>query len=145
MLRLRSWCGSQVLNLGNTPPGFSGTSDEQHHGQRADCDSIAQDGVINSASASFPLRGTTFNSDGTTRPFQYGSALRRQRLAPLFMKGSEGKGEDAFIQGYLLRAPVRPFVAYAKTTFDFTDDIEGGLDVVVRSGKRRCAGRSVPR
>ncbi len=123
----RSWCGSQVLNLGNTPPGFGGRP-ANNITDNVQTATVSQDGVINSASASFPLRGTTFNNDGTTRPFQYGE-LYGTNLAPLFMKGGEGQGENAFIQGYLLKAPVKRYVAYTKTTFDFTDDIQGGLDV----------------
>lgn len=123
----RSWCGSETLNLGNSPAGFGGRpanniTDNVHTA------TYSQDGVINSASATFPLRGTTFNQDGTTRPFQYGE-LYGTSLVPLFMKGGEGGGENVFMAGYLLKAPVTRYIAYTKTTYDFTDTIQGGLDV----------------
>ena len=56
----RSWCGAEWLNLGNSPPGTGGRpanniTDDVHTA------TLSQDGVINSASATFPLRGITFN------------------------------------------------------------------------------------
>jgi len=123
----RSWCGSSVLNLGNAPPGTGGRP-ANNITDNVQTATYSQDGVINSASATFPLRGTTFNADGTTRPFQYGE-LYGTNLAPLFMKGGEGQGENVFIAGYLLKAPVKRYIAYTKSTFEFTDDIVGGLDV----------------
>ncbi|MEJ1963424.1 MAG: TonB-dependent receptor [Gammaproteobacteria bacterium] len=123
----RSWCGSSVLNLGNSPPGTGGrpANNITNNVQTA---TVSQDGVIDSASATFPLRGITFNPDGTTRPFQYGE-LYGTNLAPLFMKGGEGQGENVFIAGYLLKAPVKRYIGYTKTTFDFTDSVTGGLDL----------------
>ncbi len=123
----RSWCGSSVLNLGNSPPGTGGRP-ANNITDNVQTATYSQDGVIDSASASFPLRGITFNPDGTTRPFQYGE-LYGTNLAPLFMKGGEGQGENVFIAGYLLKAPVKRYIAYTKTTFDFTDTVTGGLDV----------------
>jgi len=123
----RSWCGEEWLNLGNSPPGTDGRpanniTNDVHTA------TLSQDGVINSASASFPLRGITFNSDGTTRPFQYGE-LYGTNLVPIFMKGGEGHGENVFIDGYLLKVPVKRYIAYTKTTFDFTDTVTGALDL----------------
>ncbi len=123
----RSWCGQEWLNLGNSPPGTGGRpanniTDDVHTA------TLSQDGVINSASASFPLRGITFNPDGTTRPFQYGE-LYGTNLVPIFMKGGEGHGENVFIDGYLLKVPVKRYLAYTKTTFDFTDSMSGGFDL----------------
>jgi len=123
----RSWCGSSVLNLGNSPPGTGGRP-ANNITDNVQTATYSQDGVINSASATFPLRGLTFNGDGTTRPFQYGE-LYGTNLAPLFMKGGEGQGENVFIAGYLLKAPVKRYIAYTKTSYDFTDHIVGGLDV----------------
>lgn len=123
----RSWCGAEWLNLGNSPPGTGGRpanniTDDVHTA------TLSQDGVINSASATFPLRGITFNPDGSTRMFQYGE-LYGTNLAPIFMKGGEGHGENVFIDGYLLKVPVKRYVGYARTGFDFTDTLKGGLDV----------------
>ncbi|MEJ0039717.1 MAG: TonB-dependent receptor [Gammaproteobacteria bacterium] len=123
----RSWCGNETLNLGNSPPGLGGrpANNITNNVQTA---TVSQDGVIDSASAAFPLRGITFNPDGSTRPFQYGE-LYGTNLVPLFMKGGEGHGENVFIAGYLLKAPVKRYIGYTKTTFDFTDSVQGGLDV----------------
>jgi iron complex outermembrane receptor protein len=126
----RDWCGSSVLNLGNSPPGNGGrpANNITNNVQTA---TYSQDGVINAArttDAWYPLRGTAFTPQGTTRPFQYGE-LYGTNLAPLFMKGGEGQGENVFIDGYLLKAPVKRYIGYTKTTFDFTDTITGGLDL----------------
>ncbi len=123
----REWCGASWLNLGNAPAGTGGrpANNITNNVQTA---TYSQDGVINSAVATFPLRGIAFNPDGTTRRFQYGE-LYGTNLAPLFMKGGEGQGENVFIDGYLLKIPVKRYVAYTKTTFDFTDSITGNLDL----------------
>jgi outer membrane receptor protein involved in Fe transport len=123
----RSWCGSSVLNLGNSPPG-SGGRPANNITDNVQTATYAQDGVIDSAVASFPLRGISFTPAGTPRPFQYGE-LYGTNLAPLFMKGGEGQGENTFIAGYLLKAPVSRYIGYTKTTFDFTDTVTGGLDL----------------
>jgi len=123
----RDWCGNETLNLGNSPPGFGGRP-ANNITDNVQTATYSQNGVINSASATFPLRGITFNPDGSTRPFQYGE-LYGTNLQPLFMKGGEGHGENVFIAGYLLKAPVTRYIGYTKTTFDFTDTIEGGLDL----------------
>lgn len=123
----RSWCGNETLNLGNSPPGFGGRP-ANNITSNVQTATYSQDGVINSGVATFPLRGLTFNPDGSTRPFQYGE-LYGTNLQPLFMKGGEGHGENVFIAGYLLKAPVTRYIGYTKTTFDFTDTIEGGLDL----------------
>jgi outer membrane receptor protein involved in Fe transport len=123
----RSWCGNETLNLGNSPAGFGGRP-ANNITDNVQTATYSQDGVINSSSAAFPLRGITFNPDGSTRPFQYGE-LYGTNLAPLFMKGGEGHGENVFIAGYLLKAPVTRYIGYTKTTFDFTDSVQGGLDL----------------
>jgi iron complex outermembrane receptor protein len=123
----RSWCGQEWLNLGNSPPGTGGRP-ANNITEDVHTATLSQDGVINSASASFPLRGITFNSDGTTRPFQYGE-LYGTNLVPIFMRGGEGHGENVFIDGYLLKVPVKRYLAYTKTTFDFTDSMTGGFDI----------------
>jgi iron complex outermembrane recepter protein len=134
----RSWCGSSTLNLGNSPPG-SGGRPANNITDNVQTATYSQDGVINSASLAFPLRGITFNGDGTTRPFQYGELYGTNNV-PLFMKGGEGQGENVFIAGYLLKAPVKRYIAYTKTTFDFTDNIVGGLDVSYGQVEGRAYG-----
>jgi outer membrane receptor protein involved in Fe transport len=123
----RDWCGNETLNLGNSPAGTGGRP-ANNITDNVQTATYSQDGVINSASATFPLRGITFNPDGSTRPFQYGE-LYGTNLVPLFMKGGEGHGENVFIKGYLLKAPVTRYIGYTKTTFDFTDTMQGGLDI----------------
>ena len=123
----RDWCGNETLNLGNSPAG-SGGRPANNITSNVQTATYSQDGVIDSASATFPLRGIAFSPGGSTRPFQYGE-LYGTNLAPLFMKGGEGHGENVFIAGYLLKAPVKRYVGYTKTTFDFTDTVQGGLDL----------------
>lgn len=123
----RSWCGQEWLNLGNTPPGLDGRP-ANNITDNVQMATVSQDGVINSANANFPLRGITFNPDGTTRPFQYGE-LYGTSLTPLFMKGGEGHGENPLIQGFPIKVPVKRYVAYTKTSFDFTDSVTGTFDL----------------
>ncbi|MET0292257.1 MAG: TonB-dependent receptor [Steroidobacteraceae bacterium] len=125
----RSWCGSEFLNLGNSPPGTNGRPannilNDVHTA------TVSQDGVINAISASVagPLRGTTFNPDGTTRAFQYGQFFG-SNLLPLYMLGGEGHGENSFIDGFLMKVPVRRYATYTRTTFDLTDSLRAKFDV----------------
>jgi iron complex outermembrane recepter protein len=117
----RSWCGAEWLNLGNAPAGTAGRpanniTNDVHTA------TFSQDGVINSASASFPLRGLTFNADGSTRPFQYGE-IYGTSLTPLFMKGGEGRGENTFIDGFLLKPPVKRYALYTQGKLDLASEI----------------------
>jgi iron complex outermembrane receptor protein len=123
----RSWCGQEWLNLGNSPAGTAGrpANNIQSNVHTA---TFSQDGVINSPAAAFPLRGITFNHDGSTRPFQYGE-IYGTTLNPLFMKGGEGQGENAFIQGFRISVPVKRTTLYTHTDFNFTGSTHGGLDL----------------
>lgn len=124
---VRDWCGSQVLNLANTPAG-SGGLPANNILPNVNNATFSQDGVINGTTLANPLRGITFNQDGGTRPFQYGT-LFGSNLAPIFMLGGEGTGENTFIQGFLLKVPVERYTTYGRATYDITPSITGALDV----------------
>jgi iron complex outermembrane recepter protein len=62
--------------------------------------------VINAPSAK---HGITFNSDGTPRPFAYGSLVNSLRMV-----GGEGNGQDGYFQGLLpIVALNERYLAYA--------------------------------
>ncbi len=59
------------------------------------------------------------------------------------MKGGEGHGENVFIAGYLLKAPVTRYIGYTKTTFDFTDTMRGRPRSLLRAGRGPVLRRAV--
>jgi iron complex outermembrane recepter protein len=123
----RSWCGQEWLNLGNLPAGLNGRPANNIE-PNVHTATVSQDGVINSGSATFPLRGITFNHDGTTRPFQYGE-IYGTNLQPIFMKGGEGAGENAFIDGFRIKVPVERATLFTHTDLNFESGMHGGLDL----------------
>jgi len=71
-----------------------------------------------------PLRGLTFNPDGSTRPFQYGDYV-----GSLYMIGGEGAGRNPYVTPFLLTPPVRRYVGYASLQADLSDTITGTVDL----------------
>ena len=71
-----------------------------------------------------PLRGTSFNNDGSTRPFQYGTLV-----GSLYMIGGEGDGRNAYVEPFLLQPAVRRYVAYTSLEAELTDTITGTVDL----------------
>lgn len=71
-----------------------------------------------------PLRGITFNPDGSTRPFQYGTLV-----GSLYMIGGEGAGRNAYVEPFLLQPPVRRYVGYTSLQADLTDTITATVDL----------------
>ncbi|MEN2788765.1 TonB-dependent receptor [Sphingomonas oligophenolica] len=129
----RSWCASQTLILGNSPAGAGGLPANLIIGG-VNTSTIAPGGLINrsynaagvaiGSTATDPLRGTTFNANGTPRPFQYGTLV-----GPLFMLGGEGQGRNAFIAPLLLKVPTERYSAYAAGTYELTDTITAEADL----------------
>ena len=87
---------------------------------------LNQDGLINTTSG--PLRGITFNRDGTTRNYQYGT-IYGTNLSPLFTLGGEGTYENGYLQGILLKPPVERTTVYAHLDHAFSDRVRGNLDL----------------
>jgi iron complex outermembrane receptor protein len=82
------------------------------------------DPVKGNSSPTDPLRGLTFNPDGSTRPFQYGDYV-----GSLYMIGGEGAYRNPFVEPFRLTPPVRRYVGYVGLQADLTDTITGTVDV----------------
>jgi outer membrane receptor protein involved in Fe transport len=129
----RSWCENVNSIVANTAAASNGLpANLIVSGVRTATSSPA--GVINASlnaagraiytTATDPLRGITFNPDGTTRPFQYGTFV-----GPLFMLNGEGAGKNAFIEPQLLKVPVKRYVGYGSIQADLTDTIQAQVDL----------------
>jgi outer membrane receptor protein involved in Fe transport len=117
---VRLWCSEGWLNFGNAPAGSHGLP-ANNILPNVNPSTISPTGVINSPAA---LHGITFNPDGTPRPFVYGSLVNS-----LYMVGGEGHGQDGYFQGLPIVAPNQRYLAYTRTNYNFTDDLQGALDV----------------
>lgn len=87
---------------------------------------LNQDGLINTTSG--PLRGITFNRDGSIRNYQYGQIFGTN-LSPLFTLGGEGTYENGYLQGINLLPPVERKNLFAQADYEFSDDLRGSLAV----------------
>ena len=117
---VRLWCSEGWLNFGNAPAGSHGLP-ANNILPDVNPSTIAPTGVINSTG---PLHGITFNPDGAPRPFQYGSLVNS-----LFMVGGEGHGQDGYFQGLPIVAPNERYLAYTRTKYEFTDNLQVAVDV----------------
>ncbi len=79
---------------------------------------MTPNGIITSG----PLRGTTFNADGTPRPFTYGQLPGAQ-----LMIGGEGQGTRLYLGDALLPELDRR-VAYLRTGYEVSDALELSQD-----------------
>ncbi|HWW64132.1 MAG TPA: TonB-dependent receptor [Sphingomonadaceae bacterium] len=120
----RSWCPREQL-VGNSPAGYDGLPASIRTGPDAP-GNLNQDGLINTTSG--PLRGITFNPDGTTRNYQYGHIFGTN-LSPLFTLGGEGTYENGYLQGILLIPPVKRFTAFAHADYQFSDALKANIDL----------------
>jgi iron complex outermembrane receptor protein len=129
----RKWCAANTLILGNSPAGTGGLPANLIIGN-VNTSTSSPAGVINQSfdasgraigtAATDPLRGNTFNPDGSVRRFQYGTFV-----GPLFMLGGEGSGRNGFIEPLLLKVPVRRYTGYGSIQADLTDHITATLDL----------------
>ncbi len=117
---VRLWCSEGWLNFGNSPAGTHGLP-ANNILPDVNPSTISPTGVITSTG---PLHGITFNPNGTPRPFVYGSLVNS-----LYMVGGEGHGQDGYFQGLPIVAPNERYLAYTHTNYDFTDSLQGSLDV----------------
>jgi len=120
----RDWCPRQML-VSNTPAGYGGLPATLRLGPDAP-GNLNQDGLINTTSG--PLRGITFNPNGTIRNYQYGQIFGTNP-SPLFTLGGEGTYENGYLQGILLSPPTRRVTAFSHMDVAITDKITGGVDV----------------
>ena len=120
----RYWCPREQL-LGNSPAGFNGLPASIRTGPAAP-GNLNQDGLINTTSG--PLRGISFNPDGSIRNYQYGQIFGTN-LSPLFTLGGEGTFENGYLQGITLLPPVERMTAFAHVDYQLTDRIRANVDL----------------
>ena len=140
----RSWCGSSTLNLGNSPPGSGGrpanniTDNVQTATRVAGWRDRLRRRPRSPCAASPSIR------DGTTRPFQYGE-LYGTNLAPLFMKGGEGQGENTFFAGLPAQGARQALHRLHEDHVRLHGHHAGRARHFVRAGGRPVLRRPVPR
>jgi len=120
----RSWCPNEQL-VSNSPAGSGGLPANLRVGPDAP-GNLNQDGLINTTSG--PLRGITFNPDGTTRNYRYGQIFGTN-LSPVFTLGGEGTYENGYLQGINLLPPVNRVTAFSHFDYEFSDRLRVGLDL----------------
>lgn len=118
----RDWCPNEML-VGNSPAGFGGFPASLRAGPNQ-TGNISHDGLITAG----PLRGTTFNSDGSLRQYQYGT-IYGSNPSPLFAVGGEDALYNGFLSGILLIPPVERYTAFASASYELTDSITASLDL----------------
>jgi outer membrane receptor protein involved in Fe transport len=90
----------------------------------------AQTGLLNNDGlvTGTPLRGTTFNSDGTLRQYQYGTVFANGATGFLNLGGEDGL-ENSLLIGTLLIPPVERYSLYSRASYDLSDSVTASLDV----------------
>ncbi len=119
----RDWCKEEWLNFGR--PNVQSGLPANNILPDIRPSTISNTGVINplSATVNGPLRGISFNADGTPRLFQYGTFVNT-----LFMTGGENENSEAYFP-LPIRSPTEQYTLYTRTKFDFTDSMTGRLDL----------------
>ena len=120
----KAWCPNEQL-LSNVPAGANGLPANLRVGPNQTANQSVG-GLINTTSG--PLRGITFNPDGTTRQYQYGQ-IYGTVLSPLFARGGEGAEASAFLLGITLLPPVKRFTAFNHIDFEFSDAFKANVDM----------------
>jgi len=131
----RSWCPNEQL-VGNSPAGYNGLPATIRTGPDAP-GNLNQDGLINTTSG--PLRGITFNPNGTTRNYQYGQIFGTN-LSPLFTKGGEGTYENGYLQGILLLPPVQRLTIFGHFDYALSDALTVNFDLSWGEVKGKVVG-----
>jgi outer membrane receptor protein involved in Fe transport len=120
----RNWCPNQML-VSNTPAGYGGLPASLRVGPDAP-GNLNQDGLINTVSG--PLRGITFNPNGTTRNYQYGQIFGTNP-SPVFTLGGEGTYENGYLQGILLSPRVSRETVFSHLDVAISDKVKGSVDL----------------
>jgi outer membrane receptor protein involved in Fe transport len=124
------WCPGQLA--GNSAAGAGGLPANVVAGPLG-TGNLAQAGLINFGTTaanvrSFVPRGITFNPDGSTRAYQYGTILGNA-TTPLFTIGGEDAVPNAYLQGILLSPPVERIVGYGHLDYELSDGLTANLDL----------------
>lgn len=115
----RSWCSQERQVVSNATPGVNGLP-AQVLTTNVHASTQTPYGLITSG----PLKGTTFNADGTTgAPYVYG-----QIPSSLYMIGGSGAGQNAYLQGVDIQTPVKRYNGFVHATYEFNDAIQGFVE-----------------
>ncbi len=115
----RDWC---PLEMG-TSGGGTGVPFTVRGGP-AQTGLLNNDGLITAG----PLRGTTFNADGTLRQYQYGTN-NTSGFTGFLNLGGEDSLNNSLLVGTLLIPPVERYSLYSRASYDLTDSVTASLDV----------------
>jgi outer membrane receptor protein involved in Fe transport len=115
----RQWCADEVLNFGR--PAGNTTLPANNILPDVRPSTISPTGVINSPG---PLRGITFNPDGTPRRFVYGSLVQ-----DLYMVGGEGEGRNGYFEGIPIKSPTKRYTLYNRFNVDLNDSVKAHFDI----------------
>jgi len=115
----RSWCAQERQVVSNATPGVNGLP-AQVLTTNIHTSTQTSNGLITSG----PLKGTTFNANGTTgAPYVYG-----QIPSSLYMIGGSGAGQNAYLQGVEIQTPVRRYNGFVHATYDFSPTLQGFVE-----------------
>ena len=115
----RSWCP-----LEQGIPGGGNGNPFTVRGGPAQTGLLSNDGLIFSG----PLSGTTFNTDGTLRQYQYGQTFTSGTTGFINL-GGEDSLNNGLLYGTLLIPPVERYTLYSSTSYDLTDNVTAHLDL----------------
>jgi iron complex outermembrane receptor protein len=115
----RDWCAQEYQVVANTGAGRLASLPANNILSRTHTVNAVVGGLVLSG----PLAGTTFNADGTPRPYQYGQVFPTN---PTFMVG--GEGYNGFIGAPLMVVPVERSNVFLQSKFDFTDNLTGRVE-----------------
>ena len=115
----RDWCPVEM----GTSGGAAGVPFTVRGGP-AQTGLLSNDGLITGG----PLRGTTFNSDGTLRQYQYGPN-NTSGFTGFLNVGGEDSDRNSLLVGTLLIPPVKRYTLYTRAAYDVSDSITASLDV----------------
>ncbi len=129
------WCPNEQL-LSNTPAGADGLPANMRVGPNG-TGNLSAGGLINTVDG--PLRGLTFNSDGSARPYQYGQFFGTNR-SPLFTLGGENSLANGFMLGITLSPPVERLTSYMHADYEISDDLKANVDFSIAQVRGQVRG-----
>ncbi len=115
----REWCPLEI-GISGGGAGFPFTI----RGGPAQTGLLNDDGLITGG----PLRGTTFNTDGTLRQYQYGTNYTAG-FSGFLNLGGEDRFQNGLLVGTLLIPPVERYTLYGRGSYELTDTITASLDL----------------
>lgn len=120
----RDWCAEEwqvITNTGSANPNAAGHKLIGYPVNNILSSSRTINAVQGGLILSGPLKGTTFNDNGTPRPFQYGLVFPNN---PTFMQGGDGAGRNGFIGAPYIMIPTQRYVGFGSLQYDFSDKLQ---------------------